>query len=403
MRLPGAFKFRDFTLLWFGLLISNLGTWMQITAVGYLVVKLAGSDQLGSFYVGVIGLARAVPVLLLSPVAGVLADKLPRRRVLFVTNSVLSVAALTLAILTFSGAATIWAIAVISIVNSAAQAFDTPARQSWVPLMVDREYVGNAIGLNSVAFNAPAVVGPAISGLLIAYAGISISFFVNAAATLAVVAALLFMTPAPPSSTTRESFVGSLIGGLRFLWEHPILQSIMVFFALTALFVRPYGILLPSYALNYLHTNSLGYGWAYAAQGLGAFGGALLTATLGSREGRGRMWLWTGGLMCVGVAALGFTRQLAVAMPILTVIGVAQLAFMGASNILIQMLSSDELRGRAVAVYSMTALGIVPAGAFLVGGLGSVFGLDRVFALFGVLCALVLAVIWLRRPIVRTV
>ena len=399
----GALRFHDFRLLWTGLLVSNLGTWMQFTATGYFVVKLSPTPQLGSLYLGILGAARAVPVLLASPVAGVVADRWPRRSVLFATNSTISGLALLLAALTSLHAINIWGLIALSMCNAAAQSFDVPARQSWVPLLVDREYVGNAIGLNSIAFNAPAVIGPAIAGFLIAYVGVAGSFYVNAAATLAVVAALLFMQPSPPSSTARESLWVSVRSGVEFLLSHAILRYVIIFFMVSALLVRPYSTVLPAYALNYLHTDAKGLGWAIAATGLGGFGGALVTAIFGSRDRRGGLWLGSAAVMALAVLALGFAPSVVLAIPVLIIIGLATLAFMGMSNIMIQTLSPDDVRGRAVSVYSMIALGFVPGGAFIIGGLGSLIGLNRAFIVAG--AATVLFVLWLTvsKPIIRTV
>lgn len=399
----GALRFHDFRLLWIGLLVSNLGTWMQFTATGYLVVKLSPTPQLGSLYLGILGAARAVPVILASPIAGVLADTWPRRRVLFVTNSAISALALLLATLTSLHAINIWGLIALSMVNAAAQSFDVPARQSWVPLLVDREYVGNAIGLNSIAFNAPAVIGPAIAGFLIASFGVASSFYVNAAATLAVVAALLFMQSPPPSSTAQESLWISMRNGVGFLLSHAILRYVIVFFMISALLVRPYSTVLPAYALNYLNTDAKGLGWAIAATGLGGFGGALVTALFGSGDRRGGLWLASAAAMALSVLALGFVPSLALAIPVLIVIGLATLAFMGMSNILIQTLSPDEVRGRAISVYSMVALGFVPGGAFIIGGLGSLIGLNRAFIIAGAATALFVAWLALSKPIIRTV
>lgn len=171
-----ALRYRDFRLLWLGLLISNLGTWMQFTAMGFYVARMAGSQHQAALDLGILGAARAIPVLLLSPLAGVVADQLPRRRVLFVTNTTMAFAALLLASLATVHRLTMPALVLISALNSAANGFDSPVRQSWVPLLVDREYVGNAVGLNSVAFNAPAVIGPAFAGLLIVWIGVAGAF-----------------------------------------------------------------------------------------------------------------------------------------------------------------------------------------------------------------------------------
>jgi MFS family permease len=399
-----SLRFRDFRLLWVGLLISNLGSWMQLTATGYFIAKLAGNPHTASLYLGFQGLGRAVPVLLLSPVAGLIADTLPRRRILYWTNTIMSLLALILAVFTSLGWMNIVGLILINSANAAAMSFDSPARQSWVPLMVPREYIGNAIGLNSVAFNAPAVIGPAVAGVLIASIGIAGSFYVNAVATMAVVVALVFMQPAPPSTSTQnEPFLRSIAQGLRFLFGHRILGAIITVFIVTALLVRPYSTLLPAFVVNTLHGNAKALGVAIAATGVGGFAGALLTAYLGARERRGVIWAVSAVVMSLGVLALGFIWNVFLSLPVLFVIGTATLTFLGASNTLIQTLSPDDVRGRAVSVYTMVALGLVPGGALIVGALGSIFGLHIAFIIAGAACALVTLALWLTRRVISTV
>ncbi|HEV3154175.1 MAG TPA: MFS transporter [Candidatus Baltobacteraceae bacterium] len=398
-----SLKFHDFRLLWVGLLISNLGSWMQLTATGYFIAKLAGSPHTASLYLGFQGLGRAVPVLLLSPIAGLVADTWPRRRILFITNTFMALLALVLAVFTTLGWMNILGLIAINGLNAAAMSFDSPARQSWVPIMVPREYVGNAIGLNSVAFNAPAVIGPAVAGVLIATIGIAGSFYVNAVATMAVVVALLFMQPAPPSTSRREPVLRSIANGLRFLYRHRILRWILLVYTITAVLVRPYSTLLPAFIVNTLHYEAQELGLAIAATGIGGFAGALLTAYFGARERRGTIWGASVAIMSAGLLGLGFVWNLWAALPLLFAIGTATMTFMGASNTLIQTLSPDDVRGRAISVYSMVALGLVPGGALVLGGLASVTGLHVAFAIGGALCALVITATWLTRPILRTV
>ena len=399
-----SLRFKDFRLLWIGLLISNLGSWMQLTATGYFIAKLAGDPHTSSLYLGFQGLGRAIPVLLLSPIAGLIADVLPRRRILFWTNTIMSLLALILAIFTSLGWMNIVGLILINSANAAAMSFDSPARQSWVPLMVPREYIGNAIGLNSVAFNAPAVVGPAVAGILIATIGIAGSFYVNAIATLAVVVALVFMQPAPPSTKRNEEPVlQSIAYGLRFLYQHKILGWVITVFIVTALLVRPYSTLLPAFVVNTLHANAKGLGVAIAATGVGGFAGALLTAYLGARERRGTVWAVSALIMSAGVTALGFVWNLYISLPVLFAIGTATLTFLGASNTLIQTLSPDEVRGRAISVYTMVALGLVPGGALIVGSIASLIGLHTAFLIAGGLTLLFTLWTWLSKPILRTV
>jgi MFS family permease len=386
------FRFHDFRLLWFGLLISNLGTWMQITTLGYLVVALAGTPRLAALYVGILGASSAVPVVLLSPIAGVVADRFPRRRVLLITNSMQVAIALALAVLVGLHALELWEIFLLAGMRSATQAFDAPARQSWVPLLVPREYVGNAIGLNSLAFNAPSVIGPPVAGLLIYTVGEAVSFYANAVATFAVIAALIFMAPSAPSSTKREGVFDSIMAGASFLFNHSVLRQVVLLLLITCLFVRPYTQLLPAYAAHVVNVDARGLGVLLAATGVGAIAGALVTAFVGSRR-RGAVWFASAALMSLGTIVLGLVHVYAVALGVLVVIGAATLSFAGSSNVMLQTLSPDDMRGRAISVFSMVMLGGVPAGSLVLGSAATVIGLPHAMTAGGAVS--LVAAIWI--------
>jgi MFS family permease len=398
-----ALRYRDYRLLWIGLLVSNLGTWMQFTAMGFFVARMAGSAHQAALDLGILGASRAVPVLLLSPIAGVVADRLPRRRVLFVTNTTMALAALILALLASAHALNLLGLALISALNSGANGFDAPTRQSWVPLLVDRRYIGNAVGLNSIAFNAPAVIGPALAGLLIVWIGVAGAFYFNAAATLAVVVAVILMKPSPPSARRAEPTWHAMKQGVSFIVAHPVLRWIVLAQFVTAILTRPYSQLIAAFAVNVLHAGPRGLGWAVSAIGIGGFGGALATAYFAQRERRSRLWLQAGLLMSAGVLVLAFVPSLRLAVCVLFAIGAGTMAMMGATSTLIQILSPDDVRGRALSIYTMIAIGVMPLGSLVDGAIGSIIGLRETFALAGALCVALFLAIWLFAPIVRTV
>ena len=397
-----TFRFHDFRLLWAGLLVSNLGTWMQFTALGYIVVRIAGSPALASLYLGVLGACNGVTALVCSPFAGVIADRYPRRRVLFITNVATSVIALTLAVLATIHRLELPAIFVLSALRSATQSFDSPPRQSWVPLLVPRAYVGNAIGLNSVAFNAPSIVGPPLAGLLILSTGVAASFYTNAVATLAVVVSLAFMKPAPPSSTKREPMLASIAAGLRFLWQQPVLRSVVLMLVVTSLCVRPYTQLLPAYAAHVVHVDARGFGLLLAAAGSGGILGSVVTALVGSRR-RGAVWFASAAVMSLGTFALGFVHVFAVAFAVLMMIGLAVLSFVGSSNVLLQTLSPDDMRGRSISVFSMIILGLVPLGSLLLGSIATVTGLSAALCIGGAVAFVAAIVAFMRNAALRAV
>lgn len=382
----GPFHYRDFSLLWSGLFVGNIGTWMQFTALGYYVAKLAPTAGLGSFYIGLLGASRMIPVLLASPFAGVIADRYSRRPILLSTNIMTMILAILLAAALFTNTASLAVILVISACQGATQSFDAPARQSWVSILVPRELVGNAIGLNSFAFNTPAVAGPPLAGLLIFAAGIPECMIVNAIVKLAVVVAIIFMSPSPPSSKERLPFVEAFLEGVAFIYRHAALRWVYLMMIVTALSVRSYTFLLPAYAVHVVNTDARGLGGLMASSGIGAVIGALLIAAFNVRR-RATIWFVAGLIASLGVTALGLIGGLGWAALVLGFVGLGTQSFIGSSNILIQTLAPDGMRGRAISVYSMIALGLVPGGALVIGTIARFTDLRLVFVCAGLACA----------------
>jgi MFS family permease len=396
--IAGPFRSREFRLLWGGQFVSNIGTWAQITAVGYLAVRFAATPALAALYVGIIGLAAALPVLVLSPVAGVAADHLPRKRILYATNSIQAATALVLGILVSCHALAFWHLVALNALRAANQAFDAPARQSWIPALVPPASLGNAIGLMSVAFNGPGVIGPPVAGLLIASVGAATSFYVNAAATLTAVLALALMRSSPPGRPAREPFFHSMRAGFVFLGRHPALRFVIVMMVVAALVVRPYVALLPAYAAHVVHVDARGFGLLLGASGIGGLCGGLATALFGHLR-RETTWVASAVLMGVALAVLGCVRSSGAALIVLVVLGMAVLSFQTLSTVMLQMLSPMEMRGRVVGVNAMLGLGFTPAGSMVMGGMAAAIGLPTAFLAGGAFTvAIVLA---LRRPMAR--
>lgn len=398
----GPFHYRDFSLLWSGLFIGNIGTWMQFTALGYYVATLAPNAGIGSFYIGLLGASRMIPVLIASPFAGVIADRYPRRPILLSTNIMTAILAVLLAAALETDHASLPIILIISGLQAATQSFDAPARQSWVSILVPRELISNAIGLNSFAFNAPSVMGPPMAGLLIQAAGIAPCMILNAVVKFAVVFAIIFMKPSPASSKARTSFGAAIIEGVRFIYGHSVLRWIYLMLIVTALSVRSYSFLLPAYAVHVLHTGPGGYGWLMAATGIGAVAGALLIAAANMRK-RAKVWFVSGLMASLGVAALGLTDSVAFAAIILCMIGLGTQSYIGSSNVLVQTLAPDDMRGRVVSVYSMILLGLVPGGALVIGTIARFTDLRSVFIGAGLLCTLMGCWTFFAHPKVRAI
>jgi MFS family permease len=313
-----------------------------------------------------------------------------------------AVCAVLLTVALMTNTASLPVVLIISGLQGATQSFDTPARQSWVPILVPRELLGNAIGLNSTGFTAPGVIGPPLAGLLIAVSGIAPCMALNAVVKVAVVVAILFMQPSPASSSGRTSFWSAIVEGLRYIWAHPALRWIYLMVALTSLSVRSYNFVLPAYARHVVDTDARGLGLLMAAAAIGGVTGALSVAAANVRR-RSLVWFVSSLVGSLSVAALGITATVPLAAVALLFVGIGAQSFSGSSNILIQTLAPDDMRGRIVSVYSMIQLGLVPGGALVIGSIARFVDLPLVLIGAGLLCAAVGCWTYFAHPKLRAI
>lgn len=390
----GAFGFRDFRLLWSGLVVSNTGSWMQYLAQGWLVVELANSASRGALYLGFVGLVRAIPALLLSGIAGTLADRVERRRILVVANLVMGLSAAVLGTLVVAGKTQIWEVMLCAALSSAGSAFDAPTRQSLVPLIVNRATLMNAIGLNSAAFNGPAIIGPALAGILVAAVGLAPCFFLNAASYVAVIVAVLFMAPRPPVPDERRGhFHQDMFVGLHYVWRNGPIFGLLALSTIFAIIVRPYIQLLPSFAKDIVGGGPAALGVLGSAVGAGALGGSISTAFLGLQRLRGAVLLGCGAAAGIALVTLAEMRALAPAALVLALLGLTVMLFMGMANTLLQTYTPIEMRGRIMGLYTMTFLGLMPLGTWLLGTVASAITLPVTFVIAGCVIVAVVAAV----------
>lgn len=396
----GAFSYRDFRLLWFGLLVSNVGSWMQMLAQGWLVVQLSNSAAEGSFYLGMVGLVRSAPVLALSGFAGALADRHDRRRILAITQTLMGASALVLGILVELHAAKIWHVMIMAAISAGANAFDAPTRQAMLPQLVGPRDLMSAIGLNSAAFNGPALVGPALGGLLVAAVGIAPCFFINAASYGAVLVALAMMRPQPPANVVgKKSLLGDAVDGFTYVGREPRLLAIFALLSLVGFVARPYLQLLPAFIKAVLAGGPQELGIVMGAAGGGALAGSLITALMGISRGRGALMI--GSAAVAGAVLVWFSTTTSVwpACAALVLLGGSIMLFMGMSNTLIQTYTPAEMRGRVISIYTMTVLGFMPLGSGLLGWVASLTSLPITFAVSGALVVLAAIAIAMRRDV----
>jgi MFS family permease len=366
-----ALHHRNFQLFFSGQLISLTGTWMQTIAEAWLVYRLTGSSLL----LGTAGFCSQFPVFLVAPFGGIVADRHNRQRVVIGTQVASMILASTLAVLTLSGWVRVWHIFTLAALLGVVNAFDIPARQSFLVDMVGKEDLMNAIALNSSMFNAARIVGPAIAGILVAKIGEGWCFFANGVSYIAVIAGLLMMRvkrPAPLASTA--SHWAHIAEGFRFVRNTRPILAILLLLGLVSLVAMPYTVLMPLFADRILHGGPRGMGILMGATGVGALLGAL---TLASRTGVRGLGKWV-AVSCGGfglfLALFAFSRVFWLSAVLLLPVGFCMMLQMSSSNTLIQAMSPDQLRGRVMSVYSMMFMGLAPFGALFGGALADHLG-----------------------------
>ena len=386
---------------------------MQMFGQGYLVVQLAvrdGVPHLAPLYLGLVGLARAIPGLTFGLFGGVVADRADRRRLLLVTQALAATTAAILAALTITGRIDIVQILLLGAINSLIFSFDAPTRQSMVPRLVPERDLMSAIGLNSAAFNGPQIVGPVIGGLLASavaagqpegsLAGVGWLFAINAFSYVAVVAALVLMAPVPVQGRRDVPVLRSIREGLGYIRREPVVLWVVVLVGLTALLSRPYIQLLPAVAHD-LRLGALELSWMFGASGVGSLLGALATASVGHVRRRGLVLLGGAGAMSVLLALFGAQRSFPAALALLTLVGFSTMVFLGMGNTLLQTRTPDHLRGRVMSVHTMMFMGFMPLGSLVLGSIGTFVGVATSFVIGGVSVALVTLYVALRVPAVR--
>jgi MFS family permease len=378
-----ALRHRNFQLFFSGQLISLIGTWMQSVAQAWLVYRKTGSSLL----LGSVGFASQIPVFLVAPLGGIVADRYNRHRVVISTQVASMILALILAALTLSHRVEVWHIFVLAALLGVVNAFDIPGRQAFLVDMVGKEDLMNAIALNSSMFNGARIVGPAIAGILVASIGEGWCFFANGISYIAVIIGLLMMRiECPRRPDTSGSPLEDIIEGFRFASRTGPIRAILLLLGLVSLVAMPYTVLMPVFADKILHGGARGLGILMGSTGVGALLGAL---TLASREGVRGLGRWV-ALSCGGFAVslilFSFSRYFWLSAALLLPVGFCMMLQMSSSNTLIQSMVPDHLRGRVMAMYSMMFMGMAPFGALLGGAFADKLGAPLTVAMGAVAC-----------------
>lgn len=365
-----ALRYRNFRLYWFGQVVSLSGTWMQTTAQNWLVYQLT----LSPLTLGILNFAGQMPTLVFSLFAGVLADRVNKRSALIVTQTLAMIQAFVLAALVLTGHVQAWQVILLALALGIINAFDNPIRQSFIPELVPKSDLMNAIALGSTAFNGARIVGPALGGAVVAAIGAGGAFFLNALSFLAVLVGILMMRVTPrPARTHRDSVWTSLREGIHYIRGDRAILALLLQAAMVGIFGMPYATLMPVMAADVLGLGAGGYGLLLSATGVGALAGALGLASLGHFEHKG--WLVSLGDWAFPASLLLFSlsRNTWLSVVLLAALGFFLIIRNATTNTLLQTAVPDHLRGRVVSVYMVMFIGMTPFGALISGWLAQRF------------------------------
>ena len=391
-----SLRHRNFRLFFMGQGVSLVGTWMQSVATSWLVFRMTHSE----FMLGIVAFAGQVPILFISPFAGVLGDRVNRRYILIAVQAVAMAQAFTLAALTLTGAVRVWQIALLAALLGVTNAFEMPSRHAFVVEMIgDKADLGNAIALNSGIFNGSRLIGPAIAGFVVASAGEGVCFALNGASYIAAMAAFIMMSVrARPEARKGTTFLSEIKEGLVYAFGFRPIRDMIATVSLISLVAMSFPVILPIFAGSVLRGDSHTYGFLVAATGAGAIAGVAFLAMRKSVLGLGRVISASLVLFGATLAAFSFSRSVALSTGILVLTGFAMITTMASCNTMVQTLVDEDKRGRVMSFYIMAVMGTAPLGSLLAGTVSSAIGAPSTVLYGGILCVMGGIVFALRLP-----
>jgi predicted MFS family arabinose efflux permease len=380
-RIFKAFQYRDFRLMWIGACASSIGTWMQIVAQGWLIYRLSHS----AFLLALDQFLNGLPIFLFSLVGGVIADRVERRRILLGSQWVQMASAATLTVLVGTGAVRVWHILCLSSVSGFAQAFGGPAYSALIPTLVDKEDMPNAIALNSIQFNLAVTVGPALAGQALAKLGETWCFGINAVSFFAPIISLSIISARFLPEKTKESIFTSLKKGIAFARQQPAMEALIILAFCMTFLAMPMRTYIPVFVKDIFHRGPETYGDLLSLMGIGSICGSLLMAGVGNASGKGRIAL--GGLIVLGAGIAGFAIStfLPLSGVMLVVVGAAMMAVFAMVISLVQLITTNEMRGRVMSLYNFAFRGGMPMGNLVSGWLVPIFRAPIVLGVNGLL------------------
>ncbi|MGC1645335.1 MAG: MFS transporter [Candidatus Sulfotelmatobacter sp.] len=380
-----AFQYRDFRLMWIGACTSSVGTWMQIVAQGWLIYRLSHS----SFLLGLDQFLAGIPIFLFTLIGGVVADRTERRKILLISQYIQMASAGALTLLVTFGVVHVWQILCLSFVSGFAQAFGGPAYQALIPTLVDREDMPNAIALNSIQFNLAVTVGPALAGITLAKFGEKWCFGLNALSFLAPVISLSIISARFMPESTKETMYSSLKQGIRFIWHHGSMVGLIVLAFLMTFLSMPMRTYIPVFVKDIFHRGPETYGNLLSLMGVGSICGSLGVASLGNISRKGRFALSMLIVLGAGIAGFSLSKHLPLSYTMLVLVGASMMAVFATVTSLVQLIVTNEMRGRVMSVYNFAFRGGMPMGNLVSGWLVPAYTAPLVLAVNGFLLVLV--------------
>src|SRR5580700_3875602 len=380
-----AFHYRDFRLMWIGACTSSIGTWMQIVAQGWLIYRLSHSARL----LGLDRFLAGLPIFLFTMIGGVVADRTERRKILLISQYIQMASAGILTVLVTMGVVQVWQILCLSFVSGLAQAFGGPAYSALIPTLVDREDMPNAIALNSIQFNMAVTIGPALAGQALAKLGEQWCFGLNALSFLAPIVSLSIIKARYLPEKTTESIFGSLKQGIKFVRQQGSMEALIVLaFCMTALSM-PMRTYIPVFVKDIFHHGPETYGNLLSLMGIGSIFGSLTVAGMGNIKNKGRIALTALISLGAGITGFSFSRSLPLSYAMLVLVGASMMTVFATVTSLVQLIATNEMRGRVMSVYNCAFRGGMPMGNLLSGWLVPMFTAPVVLGVNGLLLILV--------------
>ena len=383
MEIFRALKYRNFRLFFMGQGISMVGTWMQAVASGWLAYRLTNSPLI----LGIVGFSSQIPIFLLGPLGGFLADTGNKRRILIVTQTISMIQALVLAVLTLSGKIEVWHIIALGVVLGCVNSFDMPVRQSFLVDMVEgKEILGNAIALNSLQFNIARLIGPSIAGILIAIWGEGICFLINGLSFIAVIWSLAEIRVALQAAKSKNcKVIEGIREGFNYVSRSMPIRHILLLLSVVSVTGASYVVLMPVFAKDVLGGGPQTLGFLMSAAGVGALGATLYLASRRTVRGLVRMLAVSSSIFALSLAAFSFSKSPILSMSVLAITGFGVMAHMAASNTILQTIVDDDKRGRVMSFYTMAFIGTAPIGSLLSGMLANKIGASHTLVFCSVL------------------